>query len=119
MRETAYVFVRTVRLWGKCMCVRACVRVCVWGGGGGRGRGAEIQAVPLMGQVREGEARLREKYRCVAEPSTSVLKNMYETRPEEEEEGEDEQYTGPEATVVGRFLTVYGPSKTGRFEPSL
>ena len=59
----------------KCMCVRACVRacvrvcVCVW-----RGRGAEIQAVPLMGQVREGEARLREKYRCVTEPSTSVWK---------------------------------------------
>ncbi len=99
--------------------MRACVCVCVCVGGGGRGRGAEIQAVPLMGQVREGEARLREKYRCVAEPSTSVLKNMYETRPEEEEEGEDEQYTGPEATVVGRFLTVYGPSKTGRFEPSL
>ena len=49
-----------------------------------------------------------------------ALVAVYElqTRPKEEE-GEDEQYTGLEATVVGRFLTVYGPSKTGRFEQSL
>ena len=43
-----------------------------------------------------------------------ALAAVYElkTLPESDQEAEH----GPEATVVGRFLSVYGPSKTGRSE---